>query len=44
MPHIFNLMVDTVLREWLKNLLHTEVVVEGIGDEVRLLLACFLCR
>ena len=34
-------MVDAVVREWLNNLLHTEAAVEGIGKEVRLLLACF---
>ena len=40
-PRIFNLMVDAVVREWLKNLLHSEAAVDGIGDEIRLLLACF---
>ena len=40
-PRIFNLMVDAVVWEWLKNLLHTEVVVNGIDEEVHLLLACF---
>ena len=40
-PHIFNLMVDTIIQEWMKQMLSAEAANNGIGEEVRLLLACF---
>ena len=40
-PRIFNLMVDAIIREWLQQIMSAEVARVGIGEEVRLLLACF---
>jgi hypothetical protein len=41
-PTIFNLMVDAVVREWLRQLLSAESAEAGITKEdIRLLMACF---
>jgi hypothetical protein len=40
-PRIFNIMVDAVVREWLRQIMSDEVAIEGIGDEIRTMLACF---
>ena len=34
-------MVNTIIREWMKQMLSAEAANNGIGEEVRLLLACF---
>ena len=40
-PRIFNLMVDAVIREWLRQVLGDRVTADGIGTQIRLLLAAF---
>ena len=40
-PRIFNLMVDAVIREWLRQVLGNRVAADGIGTQIRLLLAAF---
>ena len=40
-PRIFNLMVDAVIREWLRQVLGERVAADGIGVQIRLLLAAF---
>ena len=34
-------MVDAVIREWLRQVLDERVAVDGIGEQIRLLLAAF---
>ena len=38
-PRILNLMVDAVIREWLRSQLGAEVANLGISDQIRVLLA-----
>ena len=40
-PRIFNIMVDAIVREWLRQVLGDEAAHSGIGDEVRRFLAAF---
>ena len=40
-PRIFNLMIDAVIREWLRQVLGNRVAVDGIRTHIRLLLAAF---
>ena len=40
-PRIFNLVVDAVIREWLRQVLGEEVAADGIGSHIRVLLAAF---
>ena len=40
-PGIFILMVDAVIREWLRQVRGAEVAADGIGSQIRALLAAF---
>jgi len=40
-PLIFNIMVDAIVREWLRQVLVDRAAKEGYGDEVNLFLAIF---
>ena len=40
-PRIFNLMVDAVMREWLRSQLGAEVANSVIGDQIRTLIVAF---
>ena len=41
-PRIFNLMVDMVIREWLREVLGNKVMTAGISSKIRVLLvACY---
>ena len=40
-PRIFNLMVDAVIQEWLRQVMCEEVAADGIGAQIRALLAAF---
>ena len=40
-PTIFNIMVDAVVREWLRQTLGNEAITSGIGEEIRSFLAAF---
>ena len=40
-PRIFNLIVDAVIREWLRQVLGKRVAADGIETQIRLLLAAF---
>ena len=40
-PTIFNVMVDAVVREWLRQTLGNEAMTSGIGEEIRSFLAAF---
>ena len=40
-PRIFNLMVDAIVREWLRQVLGDEAAAEGYGDFVRDFLSIF---
>ena len=40
-PRLFNLMVDAVVREWLRQVLGEEVASGELGLEIRRLLTCF---
>ena len=34
-------MVDAVVTEWLRQIMSDEVAIEGVGKEIRTMLACF---
>ena len=40
-PRIFNIMVDAIVREWLRQVLGDKAAIEGIGEEVWRFLAAF---
>ena len=40
-PRIFNVMVDTVVREWLRIMLGPDAARDGYGDKIRTLMAFF---
>jgi len=40
-PRIFNVMVDAIVREWLRQMLGAEAAAEGYGDFVKVFLALF---
>ena len=40
-PTIFNVMVDAIVREWLRQTLGDEAVIAGIIEEIRTFLAAF---
>ena len=40
-PKIFNIMVDAIVREWIRQILGDDAAAEGYGDAIRLLLAIF---
>ena len=40
-PRIFNVMVDAIVREWLRQVLGDEVACSGIGAEIQVFLAAF---
>lgn len=40
-PRIFNIMVDAIVREWLRQVMGDSVAQDGIGAAVALLLALF---
>ena len=40
-PRIFNLMVDVVIWEWLRQVLGERVATDGIRTQIRLPLAAF---
>ena len=40
-PRLFNIMVDVIIREWMRQVMRPKAAAEGVGLEVRKLLACF---
>ena len=34
-------MVDAAVREWLRQIMSNEVAIEGVGNEIRTMFACF---
>jgi hypothetical protein len=38
---LFNIMVDAIVREWLKQVIEAKATVDGVGLEIRKLLTCF---
>ena len=40
-PHLFNVMVDAVVREWLRQVLGNKAAKSGYGDKVQNFLALF---
>ena len=40
-PRIFNIMVDAIVREWLRQTFGDEVAGSGLGEEIRSFLAAF---
>ena len=40
-PRLFNIMVDAIAREWMRQVMGPEAAAEGVELEIRKLLACF---
>ena len=40
-PKVFNIMVDAIVREWIRELIGDEAASDGLNDAIRLLLAIF---